>query len=219
MAAPNNPVYVQLGYAWAVMSRSGFKALNIATDADLPAGARLERDAGGNLTGGITGTQPQIVALFDKLPRPTFEQQVDGTKKFFRELNRLGLTGVGDPGGNNLPPSEYQALFKVWQQHQLTVRITYHLNGQTAGSESEELQGLARMMPPGFGDEMLRFSGFGERITWAMNNNDRPSETEKANYYQIARWAAERGLSITCLLYTSDAADERSSVDLGGRRI
>src|SRR5678815_1467844 len=26
-------------------------------------------------------------------------------------------------------------------------------------------------------------------------------------------------LSLTCLLYTSDAADERSSVDLGGRRI
>ena len=26
-------------------------------------------------------------------------------------------------------------------------------------------------------------------------------------------------LHISCLLYTSDAADERSSVDLGGRRI
>ena len=26
-------------------------------------------------------------------------------------------------------------------------------------------------------------------------------------------------ISVTCLLYTSDAADERSSVDLGGRRI
>ena len=26
-------------------------------------------------------------------------------------------------------------------------------------------------------------------------------------------------VSIVCLLYTSDAADERSSVDLGGRRI
>ena len=25
--------------------------------------------------------------------------------------------------------------------------------------------------------------------------------------------------NLTCLLYTSDAADERSSVDLGGRRI
>ena len=28
-----------------------------------------------------------------------------------------------------------------------------------------------------------------------------------------------RGSSTACLLYTSDAADERSSVDLGGRRI
>ena len=27
------------------------------------------------------------------------------------------------------------------------------------------------------------------------------------------------GAGIVCLLYTSDAADERSSVDLGGRRI
>ena len=29
----------------------------------------------------------------------------------------------------------------------------------------------------------------------------------------------DRGLEDGCLLYTSDAADERSSVDLGGRRI
>ena len=29
----------------------------------------------------------------------------------------------------------------------------------------------------------------------------------------------KNGLSRFCLLYTSDAADERSSVDLGGRRI
>ena len=27
------------------------------------------------------------------------------------------------------------------------------------------------------------------------------------------------GINMRCLLYTSDAADERSSVDLGGRRI
>ena len=30
---------------------------------------------------------------------------------------------------------------------------------------------------------------------------------------------AREGLDGPCLLYTSDAADERSSVDLGGRRI
>ena len=30
---------------------------------------------------------------------------------------------------------------------------------------------------------------------------------------------AYHSIFVTCLLYTSDAADERSSVDLGGRRI
>ena len=34
---------------------------------------------------------------------------------------------------------------------------------------------------------------------------------------RLARWPAHR--LRPCLLYTSDAADERSSVDLGGRRI
>ena len=39
----------------------------------------------------------------------------------------------------------------------------------------------------------------------------------------IRKFAEETGIlfdpAYTCLLYTSDAADERSSVDLGGRRI
>src|SRR5262249_57463605 len=35
-AAPNNPVYVQLGYGWALLTPAGFKALNILSEADLP---------------------------------------------------------------------------------------------------------------------------------------------------------------------------------------
>ena len=37
------------------------------------------------------------------------------------------------------------------------------------------------------------------------------------NATKVAKTAHKNGT--TCLLYTSDAADERSSVDLGGRRI
>ena len=37
--------------------------------------------------------------------------------------------------------------------------------------------------------------------------------------YKRAEKAYASLTSCTCLLYTSDAADERSSVDLGGRRI
>jgi len=204
-AAPNNPVYVQLAYGWVMMTPAGLKALNIATDKDLPAGATFDRDASGTLTGGINGNQPAIVALFDKLPKPTLAEQVEGTKKFFRELNRLALTGVGDPGGGNFSAADYQAVFDVWRQKQMTLRVTYSLNGQTAGSEIEELQGLARMLPMGFGDEMLRFSGFGERVTIAMYNNDNPSEADKASFYRIAKWAAERGLAMT-LHWNNDAS-------------
>ena len=44
---------------------------------------------------------------------------------------------------------------------------------------------------------MLRFNGIGERITWAMNNNNNPSEAEREKYYEIVRWAAERGMAVT----------------------
>ena len=38
--------------------------------------------------------------------------------------------------------------------------------------------------------------------------------------YATGGWTrTDDGLTKDCLLYTSDAADERSSVDLGGRRI
>jgi predicted amidohydrolase YtcJ len=196
-AAPNNPVYVQLGYGWAMLTPLAMKALNVTTEADLPSGGRFEKDAGGKPTGAVTGGQGAIIALFDKLPRPGFDDQVDGTRKFFRELNRLALTGVVDPGGNNLTPDDYQALFKVWRDGRMTVRVAYSLCGQTPGSEFEELKSWTALLPTGFGDEMLRFNGLGERITAAMNNNDRPPESEKDRYYQIVKWAAERGMPIT----------------------
>jgi predicted amidohydrolase YtcJ len=196
-AAPNNPVYVQLGYGWAVMNAAGLKALNISSDTDLPAGIRFERDGEGKPTGAVTGAQNGIIALFDRLPKPSPDDEFEGMKKFFRELNRLGMTGFVDPGGNNLFPGDYDALFKVWREGQMTVRVAFNLNGQTPGHEFEEYQNLTRMLPMGFGDNWLKFNGIGERITWAMNNNDNPGAADKAKYYEIAKWAAERGMALT----------------------
>ena len=188
-AAPNNPVYVQLGYGWAMLTPIAIKALGITTAPD----------------GSVSGGQNTIIALFDKLPKPTFDQQVDGTKKFFRELNRLGITGVYDPGGNNLLPDDYQALFKVWRQGEMTVRVAYTLCGNVPGGEFEELKNLVALVPQGFGDDMLRFGGLGERITAAMNNNPRPTDAEKAKYYEIVKWAADRGMALT-MHWSNDAS-------------
>jgi predicted amidohydrolase YtcJ len=194
-AAPNNPVYVQLAYGWAMMTPLALKALNIGSDADLPKGNKLEKDHSGNPTGGVTGN---LIDLFDRLPKPTFDEQVEGTREFFRELNRLAMTGVVDPGGNNVTPAEYQALFKVWHDDEMTLRVAYSLCGITPGSEFEEYKNYLAMMPQGFGDDMLHFNGLGERITWAMNGiNGIAPEAERERYYQIVRWAAQHGMTIT----------------------
>ena len=50
-------------------------------------------DVDGKPTGAITGAQSGIIALFDRLPKPSAEDEVAGMKKFFHELNRLGITG------------------------------------------------------------------------------------------------------------------------------
>jgi predicted amidohydrolase YtcJ len=213
-AAPNNPVYVQLGYDWEVMTPAGFAAMNIKNDADLPRPGRLERDANGKPTGAIEdgGGFDVAIALFEKLPHPTFDEQVEGTKKFFREMNRLGVTGVGDPGGNNLNPENYQPLFKVWRQQQLTLRIAYSLCGPTPGKEFEELKSLTQMLPQGFGDDMLKFNGIGERVTWGMNNNDHPTADDKETYYQIVRWAAQKGMPVTMHWPNDDSVDTLLSI-------
>jgi predicted amidohydrolase YtcJ len=190
-AAPDNPVYVQLGYSWALMSPRALDLLGIEGPADIPPPGQFE-------DGGVSGPSSVIVGLFDQLPAPTYDEQIEGTKLFFREMNRLAITGVGDPGGNNLAAGpDYYPLFDVWRNGDLTVRVVYSLGSQTDGNELEEFKNFTQMTPMGFGDNMLRFSGIGERVTAAMNNNDNPTDAEKERFYDVARWAAERGMAVT----------------------
>jgi len=195
--APNNPVYIQLFYSAVLLTPAGQKALNINKDEDVPPRGKIERDASGNPTGWISGDNPTISGVFDKLPLPTFDESVEGTKQFFRELNRLGLTGVGDPGGFNLTPASYQPLFKVWQDRTLTVRVVYSMFAQRRGKELEDFQNLTQMLPMGFGDDMLRFNGIGENVAWGMYNNDNPTEAQKEQLYEIYKWAASRRMTMT----------------------
>ncbi|MDP9113659.1 MAG: amidohydrolase, partial [Acidobacteriota bacterium] len=193
-AAGDHPAYVQMLYTWALLNQRGLDALNIKSDADLPEGGKLDRDAKGKVTGGITGG---IVPLFDRLPRPTLQQQVDGTKKFFRELNRLGMTGVNDPCGNNVTPETYDAIDKLWRDRGLTVRAAYTICAFNPPHELEEYQKYLGLMPMGFGDDMMHFNGIGERIVSAIYNVEKPKPADLERFYQIAKWAAGRGYGLT----------------------
>lgn len=203
-AAGDHPAYIQLLYAWVLMNPLGFDALHIKADTDLPRGGKLERDASGQLTGGITGG---IVPLFDRLPKPTLEEQVEGTKLFFRELNRLGMTGVSDPCGNNVTPETYDAINRVWRDKQLTVRVAYSICGFNPPHEVEEYKKYLGLMPMGFGDDMMHFNGIGEQVVWAINNVVDPKPEDLERFYEIAKWAAGRGYGLTFHCGTDAAAN------------
>ncbi|SEK60758.1 hypothetical protein SAMN05518845_10257 [Variovorax sp. YR750] len=192
-AAPNNPVYVQLFYEAVVMTPKALEALGVAPGT-LPAGMKPTPDgAPGWMSGDIVG----ISALFDKLPKPTYDDNVAGTRAFFTELNRLGITGLVDPGGFSIAPSQYAALFELWREKALTLRVAYSVFAQKPGAELQEFRDLTQMLPMGFGDDMLKFNGLGERVTLAMYNNNFPDEAAKAKFYELVKWAAQRKLAVT----------------------
>ncbi len=202
--APHHPVYVQWMYGWAMLTPVAYQTLDIRAETDLPGGGKFERDAAGQPTGAVVGG---IVPLFDKLPKPNLAQKINGTRDYFTELNRVGVTGVMDPGGFNMDPGEYAALFQVWRQRELTVRVNFSYFSQKKGQELAEFKELTQLLPMGMGDDWLRFHGIGERVTFGMYNNKAPKPQDVEEFYQVARWAAQNGMTLTQHWHEDETVD------------
>jgi len=195
-AAPDHPVYIQHLYDWLLLTPKAMEALNIREDSDVTPGGKLERDGDNRPTGVVTGNGNTLGKIFDKLPKPTLDQQVDGSRKFFREMNSLGITGIVDGGGVSMYPANYQAVFKLWHDKQLTLRVAYHLCAPKPGSELSDLQNLTQLLPQGFGDTMLHFNGPGEILIWADWTDGDITPDGKAKLAELLRWAASKDYTI-----------------------
>ena len=195
--ASGHPVYIQLFYGSALINSIGREMLGIKSEQDLPRAAKFERDGDGKATGWIVGGGAAIIALYSRLPKPQMEEAIDGTRRFLRELSRFGLTGVIDPGGHNLAPEDYAALFRLWRENALPLRIVYSIFAPRPGKELEDFQAYTRFLPMGTGDDLLRFNGIGECVTWGMYNNETPDDADKQEFYRVAIWAATEGMTLT----------------------
>src|ERR1700731_4178636 len=195
-AAPDNPVYIQHLYDWVLLSPKAMEALSIRSDADVTPGGKLELDDGGKPTGIVVAAGAALGKIFDRLPKPTLTEQVDGSKTFFHEMNSLGITGIVDGGGVSMYPASYQPLFKLWHDRELTVRVAYHLCAPKPGSELADLQNLTQLLPPGFGDAMLHFNGPGEILIWADWTDGDITPDGKAKLAELLRWAASKSYTI-----------------------
>ena len=148
----------------------------------------------------LYGSSRAISDVYNLLPEPTEAQKLKGTKDFFTELNSLGLTGVMDPGGYNLPLNSYNAVKKLSSENLLNLKIRFTICAPRRGSELTDFQQITSKLTTSETDietENLKFNGLGENVTWGMYNNDAPTQAEKQHLKAVLLWAAKTGQTVT----------------------
>src|SRR5499427_4357407 len=153
-AAPDRPVYVQRLYNTAWITPAGTKLMKLTPDSDIP-GGKAEKDTNGNLTGVFTGVNRTFNFFTAKIPGPSFSDQVAGTRKYFRELNRLGMTAINDIPGGGMLPEHYRAVQLLWQKGEMTLRVAFHAQSNSLHTLAD-YKAFTAFTPMNFGDDMLR---------------------------------------------------------------
>jgi predicted amidohydrolase YtcJ len=162
-AAPDRPVYVQRLYNTAWITPAGIKLMKLTPDSEIPSG-KAEKDANGNLTGVFTGLNRTFNFFTAKIPGPSYADQVDGTRKYFRELNRLGMTAINDFPGGGMLPEHFRVVQSLWSKGEMTLRVAFHMQSNSQHT-LDDYKAMTPFTPMGFGDDMLRFRGIGESLT------------------------------------------------------
>jgi predicted amidohydrolase YtcJ len=169
-AAPDTPVFILHLYDRALLNAAALRAVGYTRDTpDLP-GSEIQRDTHGNPTGMLVA-KPNATILYATLakgPRLTPEDQINSTRLYMRELNRLGITSVIDAGGGYQNyPDDYAIISKLHAEGQLTVRVAYNLFTQRPKQEKENFLQWAKLVKPGDGDAFLRHNGAGEMLVFS----------------------------------------------------
>jgi len=168
--APDTPVFILHLYDRALLNAAALRAVGYNKNTPDPPGGRIERDKNGNPTG-ILIAEPNALILYSTLakgPKLSPEDQMNSTRHFMRELNRLGLTSCIDAGGGfQNYPEDYQIIEKLHKNDQLTLRIAYNLFTQRPGNELEDFQKWSKMVAPYSGDSMYRNNGAGEMLVFS----------------------------------------------------
>src|SRR5271169_5484771 len=141
--SPDTPVFILHLYDRALLNAAALRAVGYTKETPDPIGGRIERDKNGNPTG-ILIAEPNAMILYATLakgPKLGLSDQMNSTRHFMRELNRLGLTSCIDAGGGfQNYPEDYQVIEELHKNQQLTIRIAYNLFTQKPGAELGDFQ-------------------------------------------------------------------------------
>jgi len=169
-AAPDTPVFLLHLYDRALLNAAALRAVGYTRDTPEPPGGQIARDANGNPTG-LLLAKPNAMILYATLargPRLPFDYQVNSTRHFMRELNRLGVTGVIDAGGGfQNYPDDYAVIQKLADEGQMTVRLAYNLFTQKPKQEKEDFLKWTSSVKYKQGTDYFRHNGAGEMLVFS----------------------------------------------------
>jgi predicted amidohydrolase YtcJ len=147
--APDTPVFILHLYDSALLNAAALRAVGYDRDTPRP-------NAG------------LLYATLAKGPKLPFDDQLNSSRQFMRELNRLGVTSAIDAGGGYQSyPDDYAVIMALARRNQLTVRIAYNLFTQNAKKEIEDFAKWVKVTKPGDGDDFLKMNGAGEMLVFS----------------------------------------------------
>ena len=168
--APDTPVFILHLYDRALLNRAALRACGYTKDTPDPPGSEIQRDPHGEPTG-LLLARPNALLLYATLakgPKLPLEYQINSTRHFMRELNRLGVTSVIDAGGGfQNYPEDYEVIRRLEAAGELTLRIAYNLFTQNKGRELDDFRRWIGMVEPGAGTDELRPNGAGEMLVFS----------------------------------------------------
>jgi predicted amidohydrolase YtcJ len=168
--APDTPVFLLHLYDRALLNGAALRACGYTRDTPEPPGGQIVRDAKGEPTG-LLLAKPNASILYATLargPKLPFDYQLNSTRHFMRELNRLGVTGAIDAGGGcQNYPEDYAVIRKLSDDGQLTIRLAYNLFTQKPKGEKDDFLNWTRTSQYKQGDDYFRHNGAGEMLVFS----------------------------------------------------
>jgi hypothetical protein len=153
-----------------MVNGAALRAMGYTRETPDPTAGQIQRDHAGNPTG-LLIAKPNALILYASLakgPKLAYADQINSTRQFMRELNRLGLTSAIDAGGGfQNYPDDYKVIDDLAGKGELTLRIAYNLFTQHPKGELADFSQWVKMTSPGKGDDFYRLNGAGEMLLFS----------------------------------------------------
>ncbi|SFE50352.1 hypothetical protein SAMN05216378_3348 [Paenibacillus catalpae] len=168
--APDTPVFILNLYRQAFLNKAALRVIGYTKDTPNPPGGEIQRDSKGNPTGMLIA-RPNATILYATLakgPKLSYEDQINSTRLFMRELNRFGVTSVIDAGGGfQNYPDDYQVFDELDKREEITVRTAYNLFTQHPKNELSDFKAWTASSQPYTGSSYYRHNGAGEMLVYS----------------------------------------------------